>query len=186
MIGDNTLQKRLHSLILRLDSVLADLYSRTNSASDTADVASQKGKSLLFILNVIENGLARERRELPIWKRAYDEGKHALTGGEPPKSALLRDNLAVTRGAIGDLDGVHAHLEDLREKLVDYRDQVGAFKASMMGVHLGTPDEEGGLGMEEEMMLLERLVGEFGEAVGRAKERPMRRAEGVRPKAIDG
>lgn len=59
-------------------------------------------------------------------------------------------------------------LEETRLGIKGFRDQIGFFDASMMGFHLGA-GEHIGVGVEEEVQVLSRVVAEFERAIGRAK-----------------
>ncbi|RXK38396.1 hypothetical protein M231_04305 [Tremella mesenterica] len=173
------LQKHLHSLLIRLQSTLDTLHSLTAQSVSHATHASSHGQHLLHRLFETRHELEHQRSLSPAWRRVLDRGTHLMVGGEPTKSEMLERDLILTRETISNLGGLRLQLEETRQQVKRFRDQVGVFGASMMGFHLGA-SEEGGLGPEEEVRVLAGVVEELGTAVGRAKERPLALREGLK------
>jgi hypothetical protein len=97
-----------------------------------------------------------------------DAAKHLVVGGDPTKEQLISRDLRLTDETIGSISTLVHDLEETRLGIKGFRDQIGFFDASMMGFHLGA-GEHIGVGVEEEVQVLSRVVAEFERAIGRAK-----------------
>jgi hypothetical protein len=86
---------------------------------------------------------------------------------EPTRLDVMTKDLRLSTETVGNLRLIRKGLERTRRELIVHRNQVGMFKAGVMGFHLGA--EEGGLGVEDELMVLEQVVEEMKRAVGGVK-----------------
>lgn len=163
---------RLDSLVARLDSDLDRLYQRVGAAIPVAAQGAQQGWALHERLSEIHADLRTERERYPKWQRAVEAGKHFFAGGDPSKLTRISRDLDITRNTIEGITETRNSLEHVRIGLVAFRDQVRHFSGSVMGLHLGA-DPAIGLGPEEELAILNSVVGELGSSVGRAKRKPV-------------
>ena len=166
------LERHLHSLIVRLSRNLDQLHGLTANAVNRATMTSSHGQHLRQRLAEAKSDLEYQESLQPGWKKIYDLSKHAVVGGEPSKAQLISRDLALTRKTIQNVAGLREQLEVTRTQVRNFRDQVDQFSASIVGFHLGA-SEEGGLGPEEELRVLASVVEELGEAVSRAKGKPI-------------
>ncbi|TXT07316.1 hypothetical protein VHUM_03486 [Vanrija humicola] len=172
------LASRLDSLINRLDKDLDRLFMKVAGAIPIASQGTEMGWQLLHHLSGIKSDLTAERDRYPGWQKALDVSRHFFTGGDPSKLTRISRDLELTRTTISGIDETRSGLERVRIDLIAFRDQVRAFSGSVMGLHLGA-SESIGLGPEQEMLILNGVVGELGVAVGRAKRRPADRELGI-------
>lgn len=162
---------RLDSLLARLDRDLDRLYSAIDGAIPISVRGAAKGWELLHTLSSSSAELQAEAERYPGWQRALDSTLRFFKGGDPSKLQRISADLAITKGTIAGIDDTTKSLNRAQLDLKAFRSQVRSFKGSVMGVHLGT-DEEDPLGPEMEMRILSGVVEELGAAVGRAKRRP--------------
>lgn len=148
------------------------------AAIPIATQGTEMGWQLLHHLSGIKSDLTAERDRYPGWQKALDIASHFFTGGDPSKLTRISRDLELTRTTIAGIDETRSGLERVRIDLIAFRDQVRAFSGSVMGLHLGA-SESIGLGPEQEMIILNGVVGELGVAVGRAKRRPAERELGI-------
>ncbi|KAK4686550.1 hypothetical protein P7C73_g3569, partial [Tremellales sp. Uapishka_1] len=163
------LERQLHSLMVRLQDTVDEIYKYTSNTLPHASFAADHGHRLLTHLHGIKASLQREHEREPGWKIATDQIAHLLVGGEPSKRQLIDRDLSLTKETIDDLGTLRRSLESTRIEIKTYRDQLGDFNAKVMGFHLGA-SEEGGLGAAEEVRILAGVVQELGSSVGRAKD----------------
>ncbi|WWC90279.1 uncharacterized protein L201_005212 [Kwoniella dendrophila CBS 6074] len=178
------LSRKLHSLLIRLQTELESIYTLTSEASKHASLASMHGQGLDSELSRTANGLKYESDREPGWKFLLDKSTHFLIGGEPSKIELIKRDLKITTKTIGNIRSLSRNLEETRSKIKVYRDQIGMFDASIMGFHLGQneikssnsdSDQDelivlGGLGPEEEIRVLNEVVEGLARSVGMAKQ----------------
>lgn len=97
---------------------------------------------------------------------------------------MLQRDLSLTTETITNLHEAKIHLERVRILTQGYRDQIGMTKARMVGYHIGA--EGAGVGAEEEVRVLERLVGGLKGAVEGAKRRERSKGGGSGVREIGG
>jgi len=155
-------------VLKRLSDTLSNLHTHASKAHILAQRGSVQGQSLRTELNTIGADLRRAHERAPGWRPALDAAKHLVVGGDPTKEQLISRDLRLTDETIGSISTLVRDLEETRLGIKGFRDQIGFFDASMMGFHLGA-GEHIGVGVEEEVQVLSRVVAEFERAIGRAK-----------------
>jgi hypothetical protein len=72
------------------------------------------------------------------------------------RRGVVKRDLKMTRETVGRLKDLRRGMEDLRSELVGYRDNVGWFRAGVVGYWAGSSDEDGVDGMDAEIEMVSR------------------------------
>lgn len=163
------ISRSLHSLLVRLSTELGSLETISNDLHRAAAHTEELGSSLIETLGIERHHLSHELALSPSWKRLVDRGKRELVGGELSKAEMVARDVELTRDTIDNLGTLRGKLDQTRRQVKLFRDQVSEFDASIMGFHLGTDDA--GIPLEEEIMVLNRVVQSLDGSVKQAKAR---------------
>ncbi|GAA5909833.1 hypothetical protein JCM5296_001831 [Sporobolomyces johnsonii] len=162
------LERLLNALFDKINTSLQDLLSSLDKAIPTATLASDRGRRIFGALRAEESAKEREREE-----KGWAQWLRDAPG---PKGRQLRRDLELTKTSARAVVGVWEALEGTRASLLSYRNNVGFFKAGVVGFHLSGH----GLSVEEEMSSLKSVVGEMRTALAEARGRNgARRSKGA-------
>ncbi|GAA5927126.1 hypothetical protein JCM1841_006056 [Sporobolomyces salmonicolor] len=153
------LERLLNALFDKINTSLQDLLSALDKAVPTATLASDRGRRIFGALRAEESAKEKEWEE-----KGWAQWLRDAPG---PKGRQLRRDLELTKASAEAVVGVWEALEGTRESLLSYRDNVGFFKAGVVGFHLSGH----GLTVEEEMSSLQSVVGEMRTALAEARGR---------------
>ncbi|KAL7409129.1 hypothetical protein BDY24DRAFT_404321 [Mrakia frigida] len=190
-------QNQLTSLLTHLSTSLTSLQSSIEATLPLADRASKLGGQLQEEFFASELVLEEESRRDPVWLplvgrakelamgrgRDVEEGYGGVgvggggggwggEGGGWRRSEGVKRDLKLTRETVGKLKDLRRGMEDLRSELIGYRDNVGWFRAGVVGWYLGgsdADDEEEMMDPEIEMEGLRSIISKFSGAVQDAK-----------------
>lgn len=116
------LNKRLDTLFDKIDHSLGDLLVSLDRAIPSATLASDKSRRIFGTLRQEESQTERSLQE-----RSWIEWMKEVKGA---KGKQLRRDLDLTRGSAAAVIGVWEALEETRNGLLGYRNNVGHFKVS--------------------------------------------------------
>lgn len=159
------LSRSLHSTVLLLSSTLETLSLEADSLASLALEGSVSGSLLRTQLDDTLHSLSATAAREPGFKRLSAEVAHFFVGGEPSRAAVVKRDIAVTRGVVEGLGGLVRRIEEWRGVCKGVRDQLGQWEGGMMGFHLsqdGGEEEEARREAETLRGWVEELAGAVG------------------------
>ena len=149
--------RQLDNLFDHLSTDLASLLEDIELAIPLAKRASGLGEQVIMDLSLEHARLNKAKEDQPLWRRLKDINTFA--------SKQLRRDLQLTENSVINLAATRRSLEESRGFLLSYRDQVGYFKASVLGFHMA----DHGLAPEDEVATLRGVMRNFEQSVSEAK-----------------
>lgn len=156
------LERLLEGLFDKISLSLGDLLVSLDQAIPVATVASDKSRRIFGTLRAEESQTERELSE-----KSWIDWMKQVQGS---KGKQLRKDLALTRGSAEAVVGVWETLEGTRESLLGYRNNVGYFKAGVVGFHLSSHD----LSVEDEVSSLRTVMKEMKATLDEARSNTRR------------
>ncbi|GAA6062387.1 hypothetical protein JCM10212_003196 [Sporobolomyces blumeae] len=153
------LTRLLEALFDKIARSLADLLAALDRAIPAATLASDRSRRIFGTLRAGEAETERELRD-----ESWTEWMRSVRGS---KGRQLRRDLELTRGSAEAVVGVWQALEGTRESLVGYRNNVGFFKAGVVGYHLSGTE----LSVEDEVNSLKQIMDEMKQTLREARGR---------------
>ncbi|CED84623.1 hypothetical protein [Phaffia rhodozyma] len=193
------LQTRLTALLNNLIRSLSSLQASIESTLPQADRASRLGGKLQDRFLTEELALSAEKASEPVWAGAVATARALALGKSNEgdgsfkqfRRDVIKNDLKLTKESIGKLQQLRGGMEDLRSELIRYRDNVGWFRAGVIGWFAGAPTsdlEDGSANGEEdepildifvEMSGLSQIINQFSRSVADAKARNRRQTVGI-------
>ncbi|KAI8453147.1 hypothetical protein BY996DRAFT_4583567 [Phakopsora pachyrhizi] len=155
-----TISKNLDLLFDHLSIELARLLNSVESSIPLAARSSNLGARVSERLMREHTNLLRLRNEQPLWKKILLDPINSS-----PRSQQLSHDLSLTSESIKNLKNTWSRLEDVRSDLVNYRNNLAYFKASISGWHLA----DHGLTPEDELFTLRYVIKDFQGTIAKVK-----------------
>ncbi|KAJ9121730.1 hypothetical protein QFC22_002351 [Naganishia vaughanmartiniae] len=173
-LSPRELEQRLHSVMIRIQANLDNLYHITERTIPKAEAGSALGgrimESVSWEVDRLEKGIKAE----PGWKHSWEQAQRFLRGeSEPSKLDILHNDLALSKLTVQNLQDLRLNLEIVRKHLRNHRNEIGLFSSGLMGFHLGFPskeDTEPGTAAKVELNLLEEIVSEMKGALAATRQ----------------
>ncbi|GAA6005118.1 hypothetical protein JCM11491_002583 [Sporobolomyces phaffii] len=162
---EEDLNRLLDALFDKIAHSLGDLLAALDRAIPVATVASDRSRRIFGALRAEESHTERALRET-----GWIEWMQHVQGS---KGKQLRRDLDLTRGSAEAVIGVWEGLEATRNDLLGYRNNVGYFKAGVVGYHLSSND----MSVEDEVGSLKAVMSEMKATLNEARART-RKAKG--------
>lgn len=151
----------LESLFERISRDLNQLLLKLDQVIPIADRASHLGGRLLYDLSFEQNRLVETVESESIIKKLL-----LVVGVGSAKSYQLRRDVTLSGDSVEWIKNTRMGLERARSGLIQYRDNVGHFKAGITGYHLADHN----LSAREEVLSLNSIMIRFKETLSTAKE----------------
>jgi hypothetical protein len=173
-LSPRELEQRLHSVMIRIQANLDNLYHITERTIPKAEAGSALGgrimESVSWEVDRLEKGIKAE----PGWKHSWEQAQRFIRGeSEPSKLDILHNDLALSKLTVQNLQDLRLNLEIVRKHLRNHRNEIGLFSSGLMGFHLGFPskeDTEPGTAAKVELNLLEEIVSEMKGALAATRQ----------------
>lgn len=153
------LESLLQSLFSKMSTDLSELLLILDRAIPLADRAQDLGGKLAESFTATEYNLEKEKSKNQDWKRFLP------TFGNDWKAQQVRKDLDLMGSTINNILSTRSNLEATRISLLSYSNNVGHFKAGLIGFHLAGH----GLSAVEEVSALRNVMQDFRNTVEEAK-----------------
>ncbi|BGP23128.1 proteophosphoglycan ppg4 [Rhodotorula toruloides] len=155
----------LSSLFDKISSTLSDLLNSLDRSIPLVTIASDKSRLLFASLRSQEASSLASLEEMD-WVSHLLESTGRKVGGAKRVRMLKRD-IELTRVSAGGLMGVWQGLESTRESLVSYQQNVGHYKAGLVGYYLSGNT----LSVNQEVASLKTVMDEMRNTLELARRR---------------
>jgi hypothetical protein len=172
--------RQLDRMLDNLSSSLDDMLGKIEQARGSASRASDIGKQVLVRFKQEERRLRELKEDTPLWRFLLE--KNTFKGRQLSRDIDLTslrcgfspgEDPSDWARSIENVRTTGENLDQTRTFLRKYRNNIGHFKASVLGFH----GSDHALEPAHEVEALSDIMGEFSEAVRKAKQLPVRPGE---------
>lgn len=162
-LSPEALSRLISSLFDKINSSLGSLLQALDKTIPTATRASDHSRLIFGAMKEQESVVEKEKLEM-----GWQQYLGGVVGGEKGwKGKQLRKDLELTRESAMSTREIWKGLEDTRSGLLGYRNDVGGFKAGIIGFQISGLE----LSAEDEVRALRAIMGDFRSTLAEAKAR---------------